>query len=293
MNGLATLPPELAIGLGGLIGLLIGSFLNVVVHRLPAIVVAEAEGREAPASLAFPASHCPKCGSALRWRENLPLLSYLIQRGRCRHCAAAISWRYPALEALGAVLAAVAVWRFGPTVAGAAVAVYLLALLTLAAIDLETGLLPDRITLPLLWLGLILAALGHAATPGLGAGQAILGAAAGYAALDGLNRVTRLCLGREGMGGGDAKLAAAMGAWLGPVPLAWALLLAFVVGSVYGVGALLSKRAPNRPPEPRMDDAASDELPFGPWLALGGAIFVAAPEAASFATAWWARGGLF
>jgi len=289
MLELAAPPPEIAIPLAGLFGLLIGSFLNVVAHRLPGIVIAEAEGRRPAMSLAFPASHCPQCHATLGWRENIPLLSFLLQRGRCRHCAAAIPWRYPALELLGAAAAALAVWRFGFSLEGARLAVFLLTLLALAAVDLESGLLPDRITLPLLWLGLLIAALGHGPAPA----QAILGAAAGYAALDGLNRATRLCLGRDGMGGGDAKLAAAMGAWLGPAPLLWALLIAFATGAIYGVGALLTKWTSNRSPATNgQTGAAADELPFGPWLALGGAVLATWPELGGAASTWWRFGAL-
>jgi len=281
-------PPEIALPLAVLFGLLIGSFLNVVVGRLPGIVTAEAEGRRPAMSLAYPASHCPKCGAALSWRENLPLLSFLLQRGRCRHCAGRISWRYPILEALGATAGAVAVWRFGVGVEALLVAAFLLSLLALSAIDLEAGLLPDRITLPLLWLGLVAAAFGSGPAPAM----AILGAAAGYAALDGLNRLTRLCLGRDGMGGGDAKLAAALGAWLGPEGLAVALLIAFAGGALYGVAALLAKRASKTVATPSKggagDAPAGDELPFGPWLALGGAVLSLAPEFAGRALAWLA-----
>lgn len=279
MTALQTLPAEMLIALGGLFGCLVGSFLNVVAYRLPRIALAEIEGRAPDFSLSFPASHCPACDATLSWRENIPLLSFLAQGGKCRHCAAGIPLRYPILEAMGALLGAAAIWRFGFTVEGGAAAAFLLTLLVLAAIDLETGLLPDRATLPLLWAGLLLAAFGFGPEPR----DALLGAALGYGLLEGLNRLCRLAIGRDGLGGGDAKLAAALGAWLGPVALASVLLLAFVLGAVYGVTR--SKKAAS--------DAASvsAELPFGPWLALAGASALLWPNGFSAARGWLMAGG--
>lgn len=276
MSGLAALPLEAAAALAGLLGCMIGSFLNVVAHRLPGIVLAEAGGERPALGLAFPASHCPHCDTPLTWRENVPLVSWLLQRGRCRHCSSAISYRYPLLEALGGLAAAACVCRFGFTVEAGLAAAFLLALLALAAIDIEAGLLPDRITLPLLWVGLIAAASSFGPTPA----QAILGAAAGYGLLDGLNRLSRLCLGRDGMGGGDAKLAAAMGAWLGPIGLVWALLLAFTAGAAYGVAARKAASA----------DPTGEELPFGPWLALGAAVLTIWPELVAIGGRWLTSG---
>lgn len=279
MTGLASLPLEAAIALAAMFGCMIGSFLNVVAHRLPAMVLAECDGDEAPFTLSFPASHCPSCETPLGWIENVPLLSWLAQRGRCRHCAAPISWRYPLLEALGALAAALAVWRFGVTVDAALAAGVLLALLALAVIDAETGLLPDRITLPLLWAGLIAAGAGY----GPGALQAAAAAAAGYLAFEGLNLACRLMTGRDGMGGGDSKLAAAMGAWLGPFGLAWALLAAFAAGALYGLAKKASKLSDQSSVE-------ANELPFGPWLAGSAAAFTLWPELADIAGGWVAVG---
>ncbi len=269
MTALQLIPPEALIATGALFGCLIGSFLNVVAHRLPQMAVADMEGRDAGLSLAFPASHCPKCAASLSWRENIPLVSFVLQRGRCQHCHAPIAWRYPLLEALGAV------WRLGFGPEGAFAAAALLALLALAAIDLETGLLPDRLTLPLLWAGLGLAAVGFGPAPE----AAILGAGAGYLALEGLNGLCRLAIGRDGLGGGDAKLAAALGAWVGAAALPAALLIAFTAGAVYGLsGRVLFKERP------------AEELPFGPWLAVGGAILLLWPTIADAFAVWLTLG---
>lgn len=273
MTSFLTFPPEAAIALAALFGCLIGSFLNVVAHRLPAMVMAAANGAAPQFNLSFPASHCPSCETPLAWHENLPLVSWIAQRGHCRHCAAPISWRYPLLEALGALAAALAIWRFGATVDGVLAAIFLLSLLTLATIDAETGLLPDRITWPLILVGLAAAAIGYGPT----FGAATLAAAAGYLGFEGLNLACKLAIGRDGMGGGDAKLAAAMGAWLGPVGLAWALLMAFTVGAVVG---LATRRLGQTGEQPTI----SEEIPFGPWLALAAAVFCLWPELAHMAS---------
>lgn len=288
MIGFDAMPVALAVGLGGLFGCLIGSFLNVAAHRLPAMVLAECEGGSPGMSLAFPASHCPTCQTPLSWRENIPLLSFLLQRGRCRHCEAGIAWRYPMLEALGGVAGGFAVWRFGFGVEGALFAVLLLALLTLTVIDLETRLLPDRITLPLLALGLTAAAVGY----GPSAGAALAGAAIGFGLLTGLNQVSRWAMGQDGMGGGDAKLAAALGAWLGASSLVWALLLAFAAGAVFGValravGAIGGGKAATT----SVGGAPAGSIAFGPWLAFGGVVVACAPELVAAGAAWLATGG--
>lgn len=277
------LPPEAAILIGGVFGCLVGSFLNVVVHRLPAMVLNEAA--ETPVmNLAFPASHCPSCATPLSWRDNIPLASWLLLRGRCRACAMPISWRYPALEALGAAIGALAIWRFGFGVEGLLAAGFLMTLTALAAIDLETGLLPDRATLPLLWAGLIAAAFGKGPDPA----DAILAAALAYGALTALNLLCRLALGRDGMGGGDAKLAAAIGAWIGLAAIPWSLLISFGAGAVYGIlmRAQRTRRANGSA------SAAADELPFGPWLALGGAALFCWPEIAAVGAEWLMFGRL-
>jgi len=284
MIGFDAMPVAFCVGLGGLFGCLVGSFLNVAAHRLPAMVLAECEGRSAGMSLALPASHCPACETPLSWRENIPLVSYLLQGGRCRHCRSRIAWRYPALEALGGVAGGYAVWRFGFGVEGALLAIFLLALLTLAVIDLETRLLPDRITLPLAALGLAIAGAGY----GPSSGAALAGAALGYGLLTGLNQLARLTMGQDGMGGGDAKLAAALGAWLGPAPLIWALLLAFAGGAIFGV---LLRAIGGGKAATAADGAPAGSIAFGPWLAVGGAVAAGAPELVAAGASWLMTGG--
>jgi leader peptidase (prepilin peptidase)/N-methyltransferase len=187
------------------------------------------------------------------------------------------------LEILGGVAGAIAVWRFGFTVEGALAAGFLLSLIALSAIDLETGLLPDRLTLPLVWVGLAGAALGF----GPNAAQAILGAALGYVLLEGLNRLCVLTIGRDGFGGGDGKLAAAMGAWLGLSSLPLALFIAFATGAIYGLGVrlLISRKS-----GVRADD--SNEIPFGPWLAVGAVVLMLWPGMAAMAADWLIYGTL-
>ena len=275
-----SLPPVALITLSVVFGCLIGSFLNVVAHRLPLMIEAEEAGDDASGlSLSYPASRCPDCGHNRSWYENIPLVSFLLQGGKCRHCGTGISWRYPLLEATAGVLAGLAVWQFGLSLHAAAITAFLLALLALTAIDLDTGLLPDRITLPLLWLGLIAAAAGHGPAPA----SAILGAVIGYLTLDALNRVARLLTGQDGMGGGDMKMAAMMGAWLGPEALAVALFIACASGAAYGVALRLMGS----------DNAATDDpdlpagaMPFGPWLAFGAATLALWPEVADLTMQW-------
>ncbi|MBT6311825.1 MAG: prepilin peptidase [Alphaproteobacteria bacterium] len=280
LQAFASLPPAALITLSVVFGCLIGSFLNVVAHRLPLMIEAEEAGGDASGlSLSYPASRCPDCGHSLSWYENIPLVSFLLQGGKCRHCGTGISWRYPMLEATAGVLAGLAVWQFGLSLHAAAITAFLLALLALTAIDLDTGLLPDRITLPLLWLGLIAAAAGQGPAPA----SAILGAVIGYLTLDALNRIARLLTGQDGMGGGDMKMAAMMGAWLGPEALAVALFIACASGAAYGVAMRLMGSSGSA-----LDDTDVPEgaMPFGPWLALGAAILALWPEVADFAMQW-------
>lgn len=285
LQAFASLPPAALIALGALFGCLIGSFLNVVAHRLPLMIAAEDAGDySGQITLSFPASRCPDCGHSLSWRENIPLLSYVMQRGKCRHCGTGISWRYPVLEAAAGVLAGLAVWQFGLTIQAAAITAFLLALLALTAIDLDTRLLPDRITLPFLWLGLIAAAAGHGPAPV----NAILGAVIGYMSLDLLNRIARLLTGQDGMGGGDMKMAAMMGAWLGPEALAVALFIACASGAVYGLADRFIRPASASNTE--MDTPAG-AIPFGPWLASGAGALALWPELAGRVWEWALYGG--
>jgi len=235
------------------LGLLIGSWLNVVIYRLPLMLAApEAQGRY---NLAWPRSHCPACHHPLAWWHNVPLLSFILLRGHCRWCRAPISRRYPLVEGLTALCFAFLASQFDSPALLAASMCLSAWLIALAAIDIETGLLPDVLTLPLMWCGLLF-------NLWRGAGQlesAVLGAVAGYLLLWLLYWAFRLVTGKEGLGYGDFKLLAALGAWLGYAELPQVLLLSSLTGLLAG-GILMFLR--------RM--ARHDPLPFGPYLALSG-----------------------
>ena len=252
----------------GVFGLIVGSFLNVVIHRLPIILerdwaaqCAELRGEAAPVfeklTLAVPRSRCPKCGHAISALENVPVLSWLALRGRCRGCAAQISWRYPAVEALtGSLFAWIATYYgFGPT----ALAAMLFAgmLIALTGIDLDTQLLPDDLTLPLLWAGLLANAFGLFAD----LHAAVIGAMAGYLSLWSVYWGFKLLTGKEGMGYGDFKLLAALGAWLGWKMLPLLILLSSFVGAIVGIGLMVLARHGRNVP-----------IPFGPYLAIAGIV---------------------
>ena len=252
----------------GLLGLMVGSFLNVVIHRLPIMMerdwaaqCAELKGEAAPAfeplSLARPRSRCPQCGHSITALENIPLVSWLLLRGRCKGCAAPISLRYPLVEALTGLLFAFAAWHFGFTAAGLGAMVLIAALLALTAIDFDTQLLPDDITLPLLWIGLALNAFNVYTD----LKSAVIGAMAGYLSLWGVYWLFKLFTGKEGMGYGDFKLLAALGAWLGWQMLPLTILLSSLVGAVVGISLMTFARHGRNVP-----------IPFGPYLAAAGAI---------------------
>jgi leader peptidase (prepilin peptidase)/N-methyltransferase len=249
-------------------GLCVGSFLNVVIHRLPRMMEAQwraecaaIEGREAPDAAPFnlvtPASRCPSCGTAIRAWQNIPLASWLALRGRCAACRAPISARYPAVELAAGVLAALLAWRYGFSAALPLAAAYAWALLALTFIDLDTQLLPDDITLPLLWLGLIANAFGVFTD----LRSAVLGAAGGYLILWTVYWAFKLLAKKEGMGYGDFKLLAAIGAWAGWQALPVAILVGAGLGAVIGSIALWLSRK-----------GADTRIPFGPYLALGGIV---------------------
>jgi leader peptidase (prepilin peptidase)/N-methyltransferase len=279
----------------GLLGLMVGSFLNVVVHRLPlmqerqwwvdvAAQLGDAAshervfGKALPASraalsgamsdellklprltLARPASRCPHCGTAIRWHHNVPLISWILLRGRCSSCQARISWRYPIIELATAALFAGAAWRFGAQPSALLWCGFLATLLALSVIDWDTTVLPDALTLPLLWAGLLAAAAGWT----LALPAALAGAVAGYLSLWGVYWLFKLATGREGMGYGDFKLLAALGAWLGWQAILPVLLMASVIGALVGLGM----KASGALREGRF-------VPFGPFLAGGGAAVV-------------------
>lgn len=263
--------PWASAALAGIFGLLIGSFLNVVIHRLPKILEQQwaaeyahytAEGAEvseaqAPAiSLSHPRSTCPNCGHAIRWYQNIPVLSYLALRGRCAGCAKRISLRYPLVELITAALFAFCAWRWGVTPTGAAWCLFCAVIVALAAIDWDTTLLPDDLTLPLLWAGLLAAALHWIDVPLF---SAVMGAAAGYLSLWSVYWGFKLATGKEGMGYGDFKLFAALGAWFGWQALVPIILMASVIGAIVGIAMKLTSGL-----------REGGYVPFGPFLAGAG-----------------------
>jgi len=262
--------------LAGLLGLLVGSFLNVAIGRLPAEFDREygdgcrafLAGEEAPpghrwgwiAVLVSPASHCPRCRAPVRARDNIPVLSWLLLRRRCRDCSAPISWRYPAIELLSAALSAWMAAAVGPGTAGFAALAFAWWLLVMAAIDAETMLLPNQLTHPFLWAGLLLNLRGtFVPLP-----DAVIGAAAGYLALWTVYRAHKVLTGRDGMGYGDFNLLAALGAWMGWQVLLPVVLVASVAGALAGVVQMILRRRGHEVP-----------IPFGPWLALAGLVAMA------------------
>ena len=274
---LLELSPWTAVTFAGLAGLVAGSFLNVVAHRLP--IMLERAWREQradvsrhrppdmpPAGAAFslwtPRSACPGCGTSLAVRHNIPLLSYAVLRGRCAYCKGGIPLRYPLVEAAGCALAVLIVWVLGPTWQAAAALPLAWTLLALTVIDLERHQLPDALTLPLLWGGLLLSLVqvdgGELFTD---ARSSLIGAVAGYLSLWSVYQIFRLVTGKEGMGYGDFKLLAALGAWLGWQALPPIILLSAAGGASLGIaGVLLLGRSRHAP------------IPFGPYLAVAGLI---------------------
>jgi leader peptidase (prepilin peptidase)/N-methyltransferase len=295
--------------LAGLLGLLVGSFLNVVILRLPRrlehewrlqaheILASDAGAADppdiaarasdadagnpdvgavdidepgisvpeaipaieaAPPDLVFTASHCPHCKHPLSPLENIPLLSWLALGGRCRHCKAPISWQYPLVELLSALASATVAWRFGFGPALAAALVFTWILIAASGIDVRTQLLPDQLTLPLLWLGLLASLVPLFVEPSV----AIVGAAAGYLSLWCVFWLFKLGTGKEGMGYGDFKLLAALGAWMGATSLLPVVLLSSLVGAIVG-GVALAARGHDR----------STPIPFGPFIAAAGWIW--------------------
>ena len=260
--------PAAAIAVAGVVGLVVGSFLNVVIHRLPrmlergwraqcAELAGEAPADEPPYNLVVPRSACPACGHRVSALENIPVVSWLALHGRCKGCGTAISARYPIVELLGAALAMLAVWHFGPTAKALAACALLWTLVALTFIDADTQLLPDDLTLPLLWAGLAVN-VGGLFVP---LAEAVVGAIAGYLVLWGVYWLFKLIRGKEGMGYGDFKLLAALGAWLGWKALPGIVLLSSVAGAVIGIALMIVHRRDGGTP-----------LPFGPYLAIAGAI---------------------
>lgn len=253
--------------IAAVLGLLIGSFLNVVIYRLPKMLerqwaaeCAEMAGKPpetaAPFNLMVPRSRCPHCGHMIRWYENVPVISYLLLRGRCSACKAPISVRYPLVEIATSGLFFFSVWQWGATATGAIWCAFAATLLALALIDWDTTLLPDDLTLPLLWLGLVASALQW--TP-VGLHASLWGAVAGYLSLWSVYWLFKLVTGKEGMGYGDFKLFAALGAWFGWQALIPMILLASIIGAIVGIAMKFSTGL-----------REGGYVPFGPFLAGAG-----------------------
>ncbi len=252
--------------IAGIFGLLIGSFLNVVIHRIPKMMQRESDNYVASESskplphedrynLMVPRSACPQCGHQITALENIPVISYAFLRGKCIACKTPISIRYPIIELLSGLLSALLVWHFGSGLMGMGTLLFVYLLIAMTFIDADTQLLPDDLTLPLLWLGLLIN-LNGTFVP---LSEAVIGAAAGYASLWGIYWLFKLATGKEGMGYGDFKLLAALGAWLGWKMLPVIVLLSSAVGAVVGIALIvLARRGRDIP------------IPFGPYLAAAG-----------------------
>jgi leader peptidase (prepilin peptidase)/N-methyltransferase len=250
------------------VGLVIGSFLNVVIHRLPKMMerdwqaqCAEMRGESTPAAepytLYLPRSQCPSCGHGISALENIPVLSYLALRGRCSACKVVISPRYPVVELLAGVAAYYCASRYGYGLAAVAASGFVWALIAATFIDLDTQLLPDSITLPLLWAGLLIAVSGTF----IDLRSSVIGAAVGYLSLWSVYWLFKLVTGKEGMGFGDFKLLAAIGAWTGWQMLVLVILMSSVIGALVGVGLIVLARHGRNIP-----------IPFGPYLAAAGVV---------------------
>ena len=269
------LPLSAWIALAAVLGLLVGSFLNVVILRLPERMAAEwrREARDVleleavdealPPGIVREPSHCPHCKHPLSAADNIPLFGWLMLGGRCRYCKTKISIQYPLVELLSGLLSAIVVCKLGPTWPALAGLLLTWTLIALSGIDFRTQLLPDQLTLPLLWLGLLLALKAlFIATP-----AAIFGAAIGYLSLWSVYWLFKLLTGKEGMGYGDFKLLAALGAWMGPVSLLPIILLSSLIGALIG-GTLIALRRHQR----------ELPMPFGPFIAAAGWVWLVAGD---------------
>lgn len=249
-----------------ILGLMVGSFLNVVIHRLPKMMgrewhanCLELQGKEVPEqpkyTIVTPRSACPKCGHQITALENIPIISYLMLGGKCKGCKTKISIRYPFVEALTGALVGLVAYKYGYTYTTLFAWIFVLALIAMTFIDFDTQLLPDDITLPLLWLGLLFNLNGGFTD----LKSAVIGAMAGYLILWSVYWLFKLITGKEGMGYGDFKLLGAIGAWFGWQLLPAVILLSSVVGAVIGIGMILFR-----------GKTGGTAIPFGPFLALGG-----------------------
>ena len=265
---LLTVMPTVTGLLGLLLGLVVGSFLHVVIFRLPPRLAYQWQYDQTvsdssqviekpPPGIVLGRSHCPTCNHVIRWWQNIPLLGFLILRGRCSSCQARISIRYPAIEGFTAAVTLAVMWRFGVSSVLVPALIFSWTLIALTFIDLDHFLLPDVMTLPRLWLGL----LGNLAGGFCDIHSAVIGAVAGYLTLWVVYHLYRVITGRTGFGHGDFKLLAALGAWLGWHMLPLIILLASVVGAAVGISMITAGRLNSRQP-----------LPFGPYLAGAGLI---------------------
>lgn len=263
--------------IAGVLGLLVGSFLNVVIHRLPKMLerqwageCAEYTGQalepQEPFNLVVPRSRCPRCGHVIRWYENIPVVSWLVLRGRCSECKSPISLRYPLVELITAGFFALCGWRWGLTLQAAAWAAFAALLICLFLIDMDTQILPDDLNYTLLWLGLLASALGWTVP----LASSVWGAALGYGVFWMIFQAYKLATGKEGMGYGDFKLLAALGAWLGAPFLLAIILMSSMVGAVIGVLLIVVGKLANK----------DIPMPFGPYLAGAGLLALALSPAA-------------
>ncbi len=275
MQELISSSPLIFIALVFFLSLLIGSFLNVVIYRLPMMMEREWRAQcdeltatpatEIPAGrfdLVFPRSRCASCGTQITALQNIPILSYLMLRGKCASCGSAISKRYPVVEALTAAMTAIVAWRFGFAWESAAAIMLTWALITISVIDIDHQIIPDSISLPFVWIGLMLSLfhpMAGAEVLFVDAKTAIVGALAGYLSLWTIYQLFRLMTGKEGMGYGDFKLLAVLGAWLGWQMLPLIILLASVVGAAVGISMIIVRGRDRNIP-----------IPFGPYLAAAG-----------------------
>jgi leader peptidase (prepilin peptidase)/N-methyltransferase len=263
-------PPETAIVtvVGGVIGLLVGSFLNVVIHRIPKMMqresdnyVASETNQELPYTdqynLIVPRSACPQCGHQISAWENIPVISYLLIGGKCKQCKSPISARYPIVESITALFTAFIIWRFGSGIIGLSAVLFTWLLIAMTFIDIDTQLLPDDLTLSLLWCGLLVNMTGGFVS----LDSAVLGAVFGYFSLWSVYWIFKLVTGKEGMGYGDFKLLAALGAWMGWTMLPLIILLSSLVGAVVGISMIVFGKMNKNIP-----------IPFGPYLAGAGFI---------------------
>ena len=271
-----------------ILGLLVGSFLNVVIYRVPEglnrnwklqakqmldLPLEQSEGE--CFNILMPPSHCPSCKAAIKPWQNIPILSYVLLKGQCKHCHAAISLRYPLVELLTGLVFAVCAWKFGVTWTALAAMVFSAYLIAMIFIDADTQLLPDQLTLPLMWGGIVFHLAAYLLQADWGITtlvDSLLGAIVGYMSLWSIFQLFKLVTGKEGMGYGDFKLLAALGAWLGISVLPIIIIMSAVVGLIF---ALIMKVAKNQP------------MPFGPYLAISGWIVLVFSQPISQFIQWW------